>query len=58
MEDCNDAPAEQQAQVTEEKPADKKKRAGEVLKNYFTATRVSYMEIGRASWRERVCMFV
>ncbi len=45
MEDCNDAPAEQQAQVTEEKPADKKKRAGEVLKNYFTATRVSYMAV-------------
>lgn len=45
MEDCNDAPAEQQAQVTEEKPVDKKKRAGEVLKNYFTATRVSYMAV-------------
>ncbi len=43
MEDCNDA--EQQAQVNEEKPADKKKRAGEVLKNYFTATRVSYMAV-------------
>lgn len=41
-----DAPVEEaQEQTTAQQPANKKRRVGEVIANYFTATRVAYMAV-------------
>ncbi|MDE6441472.1 MAG: ECF transporter S component [Clostridia bacterium] len=46
-EEITQTPSENEAkeQITEQQPANKKRRAGEVIANYFTATRVAYMAV-------------